>query len=196
MSGLIKSAVARGDVHGIQICRGALSVSHMLFADDCFLFCRANLVEVSQIMEVLNIYVKASSQEINMSKSKVFFSFNLSRPTQEDLANILGVRHVLGTSKYLGLPSMIGRRNKATFAFIKDRIWKRINSWRGSLLSRAGKEVMIKSVLQSIPSYVMSIFVILDAVVSDIEKMLNCYWWGGGFNNKGIIWLAWDKFVS
>src|SRR3954465_8131853 len=36
LSALIKGAVSRGDIHGVQICREAPSVSHLLFADDCF----------------------------------------------------------------------------------------------------------------------------------------------------------------
>ncbi|PNX79261.1 ribonuclease H [Trifolium pratense] len=107
----------------------------------------------------------------------------------------MGVRHVLGTGNYLGLPSMIGRKKKDVFAFIKDRIWKRINSWRGRALSRAGKEVMIKSVLQAIPTYVMSVYLLPDSTVKDIERMLNSFWWGGGANNKGIRWLAWDRMT-
>ena len=103
-------------------------MSHLLFADDCFLFCRANLSEVTILKDTLNIYDDASGQEINLNKSEVFFSQNLSDSTKEDLATIMGVRHVLGTGSYLGLPSMIGRSKKATFSFIKDRIWKRINS--------------------------------------------------------------------
>jgi hypothetical protein len=79
-------------------------------------------------MEVLRVYEAASGQEINMTKSEVFFSRNISVPAQEDLSRIMGVRHVLGTGTYLGLPSMVGRSKKETFAFIKDRIWKRINS--------------------------------------------------------------------
>lgn len=47
----------------------------------------------------------------------------------------------------------------------------------------------IKSVLQSIPSYNMSVCIIPDGVVKDIEKMLNSYG-GGGSNNKGIIWMT------
>jgi hypothetical protein len=79
-------------------------------------------------MEVLRVYEAAPGQEINMNKSEVFFSRNISVPAQEDLSRIMGVRHVLGTGTYLGLPSMVGRNKKETFAFIKDRIWKRINS--------------------------------------------------------------------
>jgi hypothetical protein len=84
---------------------------------------------------------------------------------QEDLSRIMGVRHVLGTGNYLGLPSMIGRKKKEIFDYIKDRIWKRINSWRGRALSRAGKEVMIKFVLQAIPSYVMSIYLLPETTI-------------------------------
>jgi hypothetical protein len=146
-------------------------------------------------MDILKIYEEASGQEINMSKSEVFFSRNLSMAAQEDLSNIMGVKHVLGTSNYLGLPSMVGRSKKSTFAYVKDRIWKRINSWRGRTLSKAGKEVVIKSVLQSIPSYVMSVYLIPEATIKEIERMFNSFWWGGGSNNGGIKWLAWDQMT-
>ncbi|XP_058781844.1 uncharacterized mitochondrial protein AtMg00310-like [Vicia villosa] len=54
---------------------------------------------------------------------------------------------------------------------------------------------MIKSVLQAIPTYIMSIFILPDVVVNEIEKMLNLFWWGGGSNSKGIRWKAWDKLT-
>ncbi|XP_058774380.1 uncharacterized mitochondrial protein AtMg00310-like [Vicia villosa] len=41
----------------------------------------------------------------------------------------------------------------------------------------------------------MSIYLIPDGVVKDIEKMLNSFWWGGGRNNKGIRWLAWERMT-
>jgi hypothetical protein len=115
----------------------------------------------------------------------------MSQAAQEDLAGILSVKHVLGIGVYLGLPSMIGRNEKTIFSYIKDHIWKKINSWRGRALSKAGKEIIIKLVLQAIPSYVMSMFIFPSSFINDIEKMLNVFWWGGGTaNNKGIHWLA------
>ncbi|XP_058749172.1 uncharacterized protein LOC131622119 [Vicia villosa] len=196
LSALIRGVVARGDIHGVQICRGAPSVSHLLFTDDCFLFCRANITEVHNIMEILNLYVAASGQDINLFKFEVFFSRNISLSAQEDLANIMGVRHVLGTCTYLGLPSLIGRSKKAAFGYVKDQIWKKINSWRGRPISKAGKEVMIKSVLQAIPSYIMSLFILPEGMVSDIEKMLNSFWWGGGSNQNGIRWMKWGNLTG
>ena len=54
---------------------------------------------------------------------------------------------MLGTRKYLGLPSMVGRSKKATFNFIKDRVWQKINSWSSKCLSKAGREIMIDEML-------------------------------------------------
>jgi len=95
---------------------------------------------------------------------------------KETITNILGVIAVMGTSKYLGLPSMVGRRKEATFGFIKDHIWHKINSWSSKCLSKAGKEVMIKSVLQSIPSYIMSVFLLPNKLVDAIEKIIDAFW--------------------
>ncbi|GAU43270.1 hypothetical protein TSUD_36200 [Trifolium subterraneum] len=124
LTALIHQAVGRGDLHGVRICRGAPEVSHLLFADDCFLFCRANVAEVNELMRILHTYEIASGQEVNLVKSEVFISRNMSQAAKEDLSRILGVKLVLGTGIYLGLPSMVDR----------------------------SKEIMIKSVLQAIPN--------------------------------------------
>ncbi|KAK2445488.1 hypothetical protein QL285_016411 [Trifolium repens] len=91
LSALTKYSMARCDIHAVKICRGAPLVSHLLFADDCFLFCRSNLYEIRKMMEILKIYEEASGQEINMLKSEVFFSRNISIAAQEDLSNLTGV---------------------------------------------------------------------------------------------------------
>ncbi|GAU30144.1 hypothetical protein TSUD_360370 [Trifolium subterraneum] len=136
LTALIHQAVGRGDLHGVKICRGAPEVSHLLFADNCFLFCRANVAEVNELMRILHTYETTSGQEVNLVKSEVFISQNMSQEAKEDLSRILGVKLVLGTSIYLGLPSMVGR----------------------------SKEIMIKSVLQAIPSY--------DAAEKILETLL------------------------
>ncbi|GAU40431.1 hypothetical protein TSUD_397500 [Trifolium subterraneum] len=101
-------------------------------------YLRVNVAEVNELMRILHTYEQASSQEFNLVKSEVFISRNMSHAAKEDLSRILGVKLVLGTGIYLGLPSMVGRSKKAIFSYIKDRIWKRINSWRGRALSKAG----------------------------------------------------------
>lgn len=73
-------------------------------------------------------------------------------------------------------------------------MWNRINSWISKCLSKAGQEVMIKSVLQAIPTYVMILFQLPTTLITNIEIMMNAFWWGhGGENNRGIHWLSWEK---
>lgn len=83
LTALLKRAEARGDIHGIKVSRGAPTISHLLFADDCFLFFRATSRECEMIRDALNVYKAASGQAINLSKSEVYFSSNVSRENRD-----------------------------------------------------------------------------------------------------------------
>jgi hypothetical protein len=80
---------------------------------------------------------------------------------KNNLSNILQIIECLGTGKYLGLSSMIGRSKKSIFHYIKERIWNRVSSWNSKMLSQASKEILIKSLAQAIPSYCMSVFLLV-----------------------------------
>jgi hypothetical protein len=64
--------------------------------------------------------------------------------------------------KYLGLPSFIGRSKKHCFATIKQRVWSKLKGWKERLLTEAGKEVLIKAVVQAIPAFTLSCFRLPD----------------------------------
>ncbi|PNX59259.1 ribonuclease H, partial [Trifolium pratense] len=70
---------------------------------------RANTNEADTMKNILNTYEQASGQTINFQKSEIFCSRNVDSAVQNNISNILGVQTVLGTGKYLGLPSLIGR---------------------------------------------------------------------------------------
>ena len=197
LSTLIRDAESCGELTCTKICRRAPTISHLLFANDCFLFFKADENHTNVMQNILTTYESASGQAISLPKSEFFCSRNVPDPLKQTITNILGVQVVLGTGKYLGLPSMIGRDRTATFAFIKDRVWQKINSWSGKCLSKAGCEVMIKFVLQAIPSYVMSIFHLPATLINSIEKMMNSFWWGHGrTSQRGIQWMSWEKLSA
>jgi hypothetical protein len=61
-------------------------------------------------------------------------------------------------------------------------------------LSKAGREVMIKFVLQVVPSYFMSIFLLPKTLIDEIEK--NDEWFFVGYrwsSYRGMRWMSWDK---
>jgi hypothetical protein len=94
--------------------------------------------------------------------------------------------------KYLGLPALIGRSRISTFNGIKERIWKRINGSKEKFLSHAGKEILLKSVIQAIPTYTMSVFRLPKKLCRDINAMMGKFWWGHQGNDLKIAWMPWS----
>jgi hypothetical protein len=85
---------------------------------------------------------------------------------------------------------MVGRRKKAIFSYLKNRIWKKCQSWSAWSLSRAGKEVLIRSVAQAIPFYCMGDFLLPTSLCDEIEKIMNSFYWGSKKNGaRGINWV-------
>jgi hypothetical protein len=65
-----------------------------------------------------------------------------------------------------------------SFAYIKDRVWSKLQGWRERLLSQAGREVLLKAIVQAIPTYSMSCFRLPDCLCSDLEGLMCRFWWG------------------
>lgn len=58
-------------------------------------------------------------------------------------------------SIYLGLPTFIGRSKKTVFQAVVDRMGKNLKRLKEQLISTTGKLILIKSVAQAIPTYIM-----------------------------------------
>lgn len=187
-------AAEEGTINGCQIAPRAPKVTHLLFVDDSFLFFKVDVTESRKLKSLLNGYGSTSGQSINYQKFSVFFRANVRRDKQEAIKFILEVQNDLKDSRYLGLPSLIGRSKKSFFNYVKERVWRRVQDWNNKTLSKAGKTIMVKNVGQSIPSYGMSCFLLPKLLCGDIERMLNGYWWrSSGSNIRDVRWLGWDK---
>jgi hypothetical protein len=68
--------------------------------------------------------------------------------------NELNIYNAALQSTYLGMPTCIKRSKTSTFVFLLERMWKSVYGWSDKSLSRAGKEVLLKSVVQAIPIYI------------------------------------------
>lgn len=189
---LLAKAELEGRIHGVAICRRVPMISHLLFADDSLLFCKASQKEVQVIKELLLTYVDAFSQSINMEKSSVFFSNNTLVGMRDWIKAKLAVKEVAKFENYLGLLTMVGRAEYQTFAYLKDRVWKKMQGWKRKLLSKAGKEVLIKAVAQSIPTYTMGVFQLPTKLCDDLNAMCANFWWGQAERERKIHWRRWS----
>lgn len=62
----------------------------------------------------------------------------------------------------------MGRHKSACFAYLKERLGKKLHSWKGKLLSGAGKEILIKTVAQALPLYIMSCYLLPKSLYDDL----------------------------
>ena len=74
------------------------------------------------------------------------------------------------------MPYLIGRLKKKILDHIKERIAKKTNGWKEKLLSTAAKKVLIKSVLQATPTYVMSLFLLPQKLCEEISSLCMSFW--------------------
>ena len=94
---------------------------------------------------------------------------------------------------YLGLPTLVGCSKYQAFTLLKDKVWKKLQGWKGIIISRAGKEVLIKAVAQSLPTYTMGVFQLLVKLCDELNSMCARFWWGPVGNERKIHWKSWDS---
>ena len=81
----------------------------------------------------------------------------------------------LNHTKYLALPTIIGRSKKLIFVEIKEKVCKKLVGWKGKLFSLGGKEIIIKAVAQAIPTYTMSCFLLPKSLCEDLVREMRSF---------------------
>ncbi|KAM1250278.1 hypothetical protein ACFX2G_033534 [Malus domestica] len=87
---------------------------------------------------------------------------------------------------YLGMPTFVGRNKSHYFAYIKERLWKMLQSWKGKILSVAGKELLIKFIAFAIPLYVMNLYLLPKYYCEDLNRLIASFWWNDIEGGKRI----------
>lgn len=87
-----------GHILGIRIRARGHVITHLLFADDCYIFSKVKMSEIKVIQECLKEFSKASSQVINHEKSELYFSSNTPRHIRRVIQGVIGMKksQVLG----------------------------------------------------------------------------------------------------
>lgn len=193
LSLLIKNALDMGLLKGIKLNQWCPTLSHLLFADDAVFFLTGSLMECQNLSNILNQYSLATGQAINRNKSGIFFSPSCPMSLQNNLASELRVPILQRCGKYLGIPTDWGRSKRDMFSWILTRIQLKLQGWKEKLISKGGKEVLLKTVIQSIPQYAMSVFKIPKSLCKLIEQRMANFWWNNDTSKVGIHWQSWNK---
>lgn len=73
---------------------------------------------------------------------------------------------------------------------------RKVHGWGNSLLDHAGKEVLLKSVVQGLPVYPFMCFKAPGSLCAKLNFVVNNFWWGKGDKGGGIHWGAWHKLTA
>uniref|UniRef100_A0A803NT49 Reverse transcriptase zinc-binding domain-containing protein n=1 Tax=Cannabis sativa TaxID=3483 RepID=A0A803NT49_CANSA len=196
LSCLINEASRANKLHGLRFGHLERRLSHLLFADDSLIFMDATVEEGEAITEVLQMYSALSCQCINFNKSNLYVGQNISHAEGQRLAASLGVTFIENHTKYLGLPAFVGRNKREAFGLIRNKVWDKLQGWKMGLFSQAGREVLIKLVIQTISVYVMSCFRLSKGLIHEIQALIARFWWGSTTAKHQVHWGDWEKLCK
>ncbi|XP_071902742.1 uncharacterized protein [Coffea arabica] len=177
LSSVLKNATRQGSISGLRISKHGLAITHLFFADDMLIFCKAVGAETRKLREILD------------------YKNTKERDREESCEPLAGVKTV-NQGKYLGLPMVITRTKGQVFAYIKDSIKAILHSWKNKFLSAAGKEVMLKAVTMAMPNYAMSYFKLPGTLCKEITGLMAKYWWGETEGKSKVHWCSWDRMMK
>ncbi|XP_027150159.1 uncharacterized protein LOC113750373 [Coffea eugenioides] len=195
-SNLLDSAEENKQFTGLKISRNGPRLTHLFFADDSLIFCKADTKHAEELRRILEAYERSSGQVINLEKSSVFFSKNMEHSKKIEVCCRLGNIQMVNQGKYLGLPMVITRTKDQIFGFIRDNMNKHLGSWKQKLLSQAGKEVLLKAVTQAMPTYAMSCFKLPLKLCKELSAMMARYWWGDNDGKDKMHLCSWKRITQ
>lgn len=157
------------------------------------MYTKANIEEARKINHILTKYCEASGQSINLDKSSLLFSTSTPLDLRWRIANLLNISKVDNSDKFLCLPGDILRSKQQTFSYIKDQISNKTMGWKEKLLSKGGRETLIKAMATTISIYVMSCFRLPNSLYKSINSLLSNFWQAQQRNERKIHWQSWNS---
>ena len=148
------------------------------------------------MLEILSSYERLSRQKLNRDKTSLYFGKSTSLEMQNQIMSALGVSALRQYEAYLGLPTLVGRNKRASFDHLKQRVWKKLQGREGKLLSQAEIEVLIKAVIQAIPTFTMTCFKLPTMLCHGIESLVHKFWWGQRGDRRKVHWVKWDDLCQ
>jgi len=149
---------------------------------------------IRALKALLLLFEATSGLKVNFHKS-MLVGVNIHDSWLAEAASLLHCKLGRIPILYLGLP-IGGDSHKLKFwQPLLDRIKSRLTGWKSKNLSLGGRLVLLKSVLSSLPVYFLSFFKAPASILSSIEYIFNCFFWGGVRRLGKFLGLTGTLFV-
>ena len=153
---LIKSQARQGWIRGLSFFEGMEKQTGHQFVDDTMLMGHPSVQGPRAFKSYLVSFNKASGVEMNLEKSLLFF-FSSPLITQKKIGGILGFQKGRLPTKYLGVPLSHKLIRRASWKDLVHRVKARLSRWEIKPLNLPERLVMVQSVIQAMPMYLLSV---------------------------------------
>lgn len=169
---------------------------HLMYADDLILVTTASRKSARNICFYLNLYAQLSGQKPNQNKLEVFFISWFNRKVSSSICSILNFKH--GKTPFTYLVFLISHKQLAIshFSSMIDRLNVVVANWGKANMSKVGKVVLINSVLMAAPIYYLSMYPILDSILTRISQIARKFLWANCENGRGISLVNWNTVTA
>lgn len=194
LSRMLHKLEREGKLHGVNLGRSSIPISHPLYADDLLIFCRAKCSEMLEVANCMKQFYHWTSYQVNNIKSGCFFSRNVPGHLRAKIKGILNIKELPKEAKYLGNPLFVSQNKTKDFEELWQKVEARLQSWRANLLSQSRRLVLVKSVITSIPIYTMSSCKLPKKWCKDLDQLANSFLWKGNSTSRPSYSLvSWSK---
>ncbi|XP_023770251.1 uncharacterized protein LOC111918865 [Lactuca sativa] len=189
----VKSAYQQSLFKGIQLPNNGPCLTHLLYVDDAIFIGKWDKGCIKNLARILKCFHISSGLKVNFHKSRLF-GIRVTEDELEEQAKILGCLKGVFPFSYLGVPVGANLSQKKNWRPIIEKFQSRLSLWKAKTLSFAGRLTLVKSVLNSLPTYYFSLFRAPHGVIEDLEKLRRKFLWGGDDSRK-IHWVSWPKII-
>lgn len=161
----LSQAIQTNQLKGIKVVHQGPIVTHHRFVNDTMLMGTPTVKEARTFNKVLSTFMEASGMEINLTKSiflQHFYSYaNKSQKISQDLEE-------LPSNQIPWHPTFRIHPQSCKLGDLLNKMKARLSSWTHRALNMASRLVLVKSVLQTMPAYMLSALAAPNSVYKSI----------------------------
>ncbi|GJY96037.1 hypothetical protein Tco_0512398 [Tanacetum coccineum] len=179
---------------GVSLANNSANISLLQYADDVLFFGEWSKSNATNLTHLLECYHEVSGLKVNFSKS-CLYGVGVPYLDVVSLARYIKCSHDSLPFMYLGLPVGKDMRKSVNWNGVIDRFSKKLSTWKANMLSIGGRLTLVKSVLENLPIYFLSLFRAPASVIKKMESIRMRFFWEVNANERKIIWIRWEQIM-
>ncbi|XP_062119168.1 uncharacterized protein LOC133832909 [Humulus lupulus] len=170
----------------------SLKLMNLCFDDELVIFCKGSIDSVRLVQTTFQDFCDTSGLAANKNKSQIYFG-GVDEANKQCMLAVVNIVEWSFPLKYLGVPLRPTKWKASDCGLNLKKIQLRLHTWASRHLSFARRAQLIQLILIGIRSYWMSIFLLPQKVVFEIDKFCRMFLWGVKENRCMILLTSWEQ---